>query len=61
MSKQCESKGQQRISFTEEEAAVINAILDRMQYVRGKGITPNRFIKASTLDKADAINEGIYK
>ncbi|GEK47383.1 hypothetical protein HPA02_16660 [Bisbaumannia pacifica] len=61
MSEQYDMKRQQRVSFSEEEAERINAALDIMKECTGKDVTPNKFIKASTVSRAKAINEGSGK
>ena len=57
MSKQFDMKRQQRVSFTEEQAEQINTALDIIKRCTGKDVSPNRFIKESTLARAEKINK----
>ena len=58
MTEQYEMKRQQRVSFSEEEAERINSALDIMKECTGKDVSPNKFIKASTVARAKTINKG---
>ncbi|MFT4928244.1 MAG: hypothetical protein ACI8WB_004363 [Phenylobacterium sp.] len=54
---QFEMKRQQRVSFTKEQADKINNALNIMKTCTGKDVSPNKFIKASTVARAKTINE----
>ncbi|MEY3882668.1 MAG: hypothetical protein RIQ94_3464 [Pseudomonadota bacterium] len=57
MAEQFDMKRQQQISFTAEQAETINNALDFMKNCTGVDVSPNKFIKKSTITKAKSINE----
>lgn len=56
MAEQFNMKRQQHVSFTKEAADKINSALDIMKTCTGKDVSPNKFIKASTVERAKIIN-----
>ncbi|EOC1347772.1 hypothetical protein ACI093_002864 [Cronobacter turicensis] len=58
MGEQYRMSRQQRVSFTDEESKLIDEARNLMTAATGKPVTTNRFIKVSTIQRAEKINNG---